>query len=476
MEGLGFIRDCGPFRRTVLKDYCKRMSSPNEEPIYDEVVAQYLYETGIRWENVPRSLYDPAQLYEALGRYGQTAECEDNLYLQQAERIAFKIFGKPESHEYLDVLNDDEIVAYAVHLNKSAGLPSMKKKRDDLPYAFDRSYQILHGDKAPNPCVAYARTSSNNKTRLVRGYPFEMTILEARYAKPLINKFIERYSPIVYGLYKFETGALIQNRVINQGIPHCLDYSKFDSTIPAVLIRKAFKILRSWFRPEDTQGWGWDNIISYFVNTPIVMPDGHIYKGKKHGVPSGSFFTNLADSIVNTMVIFASLKEMGHDLHWRNIFVMGDDSIFPLDCVIDTEVLAQKLAKYNIKLNIEKTVIGKAHFIGATWIYAQPHKKISELACKAVNPESRRQCSKFGPLIDAKQVIYSYASAYVEMYYAIKQSNFIFGESLNRIEESGGKDAKLSGSDYFHTQFELRDRDDGVERAYYSTIGMRLLF
>lgn len=473
-EGLGRIQDCGAFKRKKTAEYVARWSAPNEEPVFDVLVANVLSEAGITWDNRPRSIYDPEQLYTALARFGADTTYERTEHMEFAEKICFKIFGKPKNHDFLKPLNDSQVIEHAIHLNKSAGMPTMGKKQDDLPYAFDRSYQILKGEKWPNPCVAYARTGFDDTTRLIWGYPFEMTILEGRFAQPLIQKFIQRSSPMAYGLYKFELGTLIQHRVVNQGIPHCLDYSKFDSTIPKELIVIAFKILSSWFTAEDMQEWGWDKVVQYFINTPIVMPDGHIYKGKVHGVPSGSYFTNLVDSVVNSLLLFAGLKELGIDLYWRNLFVMGDDSIFPLHKVLPLEELQKVLTQYNIRLNIDKSIVGTAHFVGATWVKAQPRQAVRDLATKAVNPEKYRRYNKLDLKEGARQVVYSYASAYIEGYRMIKQSNNVFGESINRLPKHGI--GELTGSDQFHAEYGLKDRAEQVERAYDSTVGMRILF
>jgi hypothetical protein len=102
-----------------------------------------------------------------------------------------------------------------------------------------------------------------------------------------------------------------------------LDFSSFDSTVPAFLIRDAFKILRNLFQLDDREEKYWDFIVDYFINTPIMMYG--TVRQKHRGVPSGSCFTNIIDTLCNMIICYytASLFEfsISDDSNW-----MGDDA------------------------------------------------------------------------------------------------------------------------------------------------------
>lgn len=66
-------------------------------------------------------------------------------------------------------------------------------------------------------------------------------------------------------------------------------------------------------------------IEDYFIHTPIVMPDHHIYYGKKHGVPSGSYFTQIVDSIVNVIIAGTISAKFNMYINKSDIYVLGDD-------------------------------------------------------------------------------------------------------------------------------------------------------
>lgn len=409
------LHDRGPFRRVSIKRYVSQMSTPNPKGVFDPFVAEILEQQGFCWEEDPRSIYDPQQLYDALERYatdwGHFEHLDKHLYYGLS--MAFKIFAKPKSAGCLPVLSDTQVARKALKLKKSSGLPLMVTKGEALTYSFNRESQVRLGLKAPNPCIAYKRTQKGNKTRLVWGYPLEMTIMEARFARPLIDLFLSRTTPMAFGLTKCELGAKLHRYFEDEpGVSICLDYSKYDSTISATLIKHAFRILSTWFSEADREEFGWKTILRYFIWTPIVMPDGHLYTGKNHGVPSGSYFTQLIDSIINVALCYALKSRFGLDFTAKQLFVLGDDVILQQRGRFQLSEMAAYLATFGLHLHDDKkTVVGQVHFLGAVWTKGKPDAPIVELATKAIFPEQFRKYGE-STYCDAEEVLRSYASNY----------------------------------------------------------------
>lgn len=473
------IVDRGPFRRVSLKRYISTMSSPNPKGIHDDFVAELLEQQGFAVEEDPRSVYDPQQLYDALQRYA-TSDCsyeKVDSHLEFGFRKAFKIFAKPKNMRPIHVTNSYDAVVSSLKLNKSSGLPLMTSKAESLTYSFDREEQIRKGIKAPNPCVAYKRTQKGNKTRLVWGYPLEMTIMESRFARPLIEWFKGHHSPMAFGKTKCHLGAVIHRYFTCElGTTVCLDYSKYDTSVSASMIRKAFRIIETWFSDEERKEFGFDIVVRYFISTPIVMPDGHLYTGKDHGVPSGSYFTQLVDSIINVALCYALAHKFGFHFNDQSLLVLGDDSMMRVRGVIDLNAWSNYLERFGMHLHAdEKTVIGEEHFLGATWLKGKPDAPINSLVSKAVFPEKfRRYEGK--PHRGAIMVLRSYAANYLSGWKFVPGAVGTWRHNvLDRPLEFGYEDVEyMSGSDRFLAEEALMSGVYKFSRTDGS-LGQRLL-
>jgi len=469
------LQDMGPFRRKSLKRYISQMSTPNPKVVFDDHVAEILEQQGFEWEEEPRSIYDPQQLYTALERYAtEWSDCE---YMDEYLRIgferAYQIFSKPKHRDYLPVLTDGEVISKALKLDKSAGLPLLSTKAESLVYSFDRESQIRLERKAPNPCIAYNRTQKGNKTRLVWGYPLEMTIMEARFARPFINEMLKRRTPMAFGMSKCELGAYIHRYIIESpGRIVAMDYSKYDTTLSKTMIRAAFRIIATWFDPVDLEKWGWDKLTHYFIYTPIVMPDGHLYRGKNHGVPSGSYFTQVVDSICNVALCYALANRFNLDINKRSLYVLGDDVLMSVVGNVDLQQWADYLGKFGMKLNVDKTLLDRAHFLGAFWDKGKPDVPIQEIVNKAVFPENYRN---YGgePREGAEAVVRSYASNYLSAVRFLP----LLGADMRRVDFGLlGKvnPNHLTGSDKYLLEEGMLNPIQ-KRKAYYPTLSVRIL-
>lgn len=140
------------------------------------------------------------------------------------------------------------------------------------------------------------------------------------------------------------------------------DFSNFDSSINSRLISVAFDILRSELNFATYAGGAipykqssldtlWDYIVKYFIHTPHRIGDDDTIRYKHHGVPSGSMFTNLIDTIVSRIILtylhrvegcLAVVRTYGDDAHYNHC-----------TCGMDTaETCAQR--EFGMRLKIER--------------------------------------------------------------------------------------------------------------------------
>lgn len=411
-----------PYRSKRLDFYRKQMETPRpkEKTIVDWIMFAVLKEQGFSWQENSSSVYDPNVLYDTLQRYSPEFAVDVDTNTESWRRAiaaVYKIFARKENESYLEPISDIQGVRDALKLEKSSGLPLMTTKEDDFYYAINREQQVLLGKKTPAPSIAYKRTQLGGKTRLVWGYPLEMTIMESRFARRLIEKYLRKQTPMAFGLSKFLLGARVEN--INQrfGQTYGLDFSKFDSTVPQRLIHLAFSILSTWFRDEDLEKFGWKEIVKYFIYTPIVMPNSKLYRGKCHGVPSGSYFTQLVDSVVNCLLQFWLAEEVGYSLSHEGFMVLGDDVIISIPREVELTELSEKLKTIGMIMHPEKTT-REAHFLGATWIKGIPYRDMEEVLQKMVYPENYRKypsADRYERRILAMMLIQQYAASYANV-------------------------------------------------------------
>jgi hypothetical protein len=176
------------------------------------------------------------------------------------------------------------------------------------------------------------------------GFPLEVYLEEARFFYPLFDIIKEHKHtfPIAYGLEMANGGMVMINEMISRH-PNSkyvmTDWSQFDKTIPPWLIRDAFSILASLIDFDHLDVGGivhhvrserqirrWKLLINYSIDTPIRTCKGERFL-ISGGVPSGSCFTNLIDSVINALVTRYLLYETTGRYAAEEIF-LGDDGVF----------------------------------------------------------------------------------------------------------------------------------------------------
>lgn len=256
------------------------------------------------------------------------------------------------------------------------------------------------------PCLAGQRggmsDASDPKTRLVWVYPAEMLVIEGQYAPRMYHAYMaDPHSPMLNGkssqrLYTEWTCGLREGEKL-----YGLDFSSFDTKVPSWLIRVAFDILRQnidfsvWngkgVSKKDAQKWRnvWDGMVWYFINTPILMPDGRMFR-KHRGVPSGSWFTQMIDSVVNYILICYLTDCQNCEI--RNLRVLGDDSAFRTGDEFNLNTAQNDADSVEMVLKPEKCEISddptQFKLLGTTYRDGRPHRETTEWFKLALYPES----------------------------------------------------------------------------------------
>lgn len=218
------------------------------------------------------------------------------------------------------------------------------------------------------PCACYQKSAvvkpgKEDKVRFIWGYPVLMTIFEGMFALPLIQhcKKLESVNSNMFTSFcSTPYSDFYQNTADIYGNENCLvvDYSNYDSSVPAWLIQAGFEVIEQAFHLNVELRNVLHMIEHYFIHTPILLSTGTLFV-KHHGIPSGSWFTNILGSLVNAMMMMYCNMEVG-----RKPIVMktmGDDNL-TIGGRIDIEKMSKSLHEcFGVEINPSKCYVGKVY-------------------------------------------------------------------------------------------------------------------
>jgi len=289
----------------------------------------------------------------------------------------------------------DEVVSNHIHRSHFSGAPYFDRNENVLDQSVELAERIATGQRKFDPYVAGHRVQhgpSGPKTRLVWMAPLATTILSTRFSKP-VYKGMERRFPFAFGLDAMEKGSFISELRASKRYIYCLDYSKFDSSISAQLIKDAFNICKTHLEMTSDEERLFDEIIADFIHTRIVDHDANIWRVHR-GVPSGSSFTSIIDSIVNIIVLqYVFMKLGGKSLSARDFSILGDDAIVGYDRKFHPAEMARTAAQLGITISTEKSVTvdtrrsDAVSFLGHEWRLSKKDRNPNEIVKRMVFPE-----------------------------------------------------------------------------------------
>lgn len=306
---------------------------------------------------------------------------------------------------------------------KSPGLPeklegySTKREAVDDPNVLQRIRKIWYEIEArkrvdlPDVCC-YARAQicsrDRNKVRSTWGYPLTVYMAEGSAFYPVLEHLKQwKDSPIAYGLEIGNGGmSYIQDALNDHPSATKIigDWSKFDKNVPPWMIRDAFAIVEKLIDftvVVDSEGkeWPvriersmrrWRRIIDYFINTPIRFSDGQRFM-KHGGVPSGSCWTNIIDSILNMIMMRYLIYDTTGSLPLFDLY-LGDDSLLlikePIN-LTEMSILAKEQfgAIFNDRKSHQSRLDCNVHFLGYWNIGGVPYKPIDTIIASTLYPE-----------------------------------------------------------------------------------------
>lgn len=258
------------------------------------------------------------------------------------------------------------------------------------------------------------------KDRMVEGVDGGTTLIEASYMKPVYDLLKSKWVCYAGGKDPQSLRDLIRSwRSLHYWIG--TDFSKFDMHLPGWLLEDAFNIIKElYYNNFNDKTFEW---VKYnFINTVMIGPDGNLYR-KHHGIPSGSFCTQVIGTIVNLLMNLTGMAILTNQLkthqmiselernlvhpvyHELMMTAMGDDCLIFMRKEFDgkyVEHLAEAITKvFGVMVNAEKTEYGKScdypSFLKREWREGGEYQNPKKLFINVVHPEHTRTYDNYSP-------------------------------------------------------------------------------
>lgn len=254
-----------------------------------------------------------------------------------------------------------------------------------------------------------------SKTRLVNMVDLRVIMAESMYSRP-----VQRHMSLVTNWYAGgKTPEWLSSRINtckrDYGHSVTIDYSNYDQSISNWLIYDAFKVIKAMFLNfEGREEPVYDVVVNDFINKSFIDIYGNLIFAHK-GVPSGSMFTQIIDSIVNIIMIRTYLKARGITKY--DCLIMGDDNIVFTNQQLDLEDLAGYLSHvFGITMNPMKCSSATwkdegVEFLSRVWKQNGEWRDPAVLVSKLLYPETYRLYDKCG--FKPKHVIKSYFDTFI---------------------------------------------------------------
>nr|AGZ84316.1 putative RNA-dependent RNA polymerase [Botryosphaeria dothidea partitivirus 1] len=340
--------------------------------------------------------------------------------MSQAESIVKKMFkcvGQVNPIDF-NYAGWHEILPH-LDMSSSPGLPLRREyatQGECLGHIYDKSKRLNHFAKFLHPAAVRAppcmiglrpgllkkdELDEKIKARGVWAYPAEVKVIEMRYVIPLLERFKSQFGKIPYPVGVNLTKALpfIIDHLLNDGKHGFVtDVSKLDTSVGPDWIDWAFSFLKDFYymgmteSSETRNSHVFDFLHYYFKRTPILFPSGQLVR-KSGGVPSGSGFTQIVDTLCTLLMTTYSMLRMGYqeDDIIGKIFAVGDDMATSVPSSFDVEQFSFYVGQLGFEINVDKVMFSnrgiELKFLGYSKYGGNIWRPIDELLQTAYFPE-----------------------------------------------------------------------------------------
>lgn len=472
------------FALDALREYFYRYSDEYDEKYYDGPLGDIIFGVllkknrkvrrevikGIQHRDVTKMFYDKKAMYTTLKQFGENFIEPKRHYevCRNAKSLLIKLI-EPVKLSPLTVVEGMELDRNIKNFKTSAGSLAYGKQKGEIKELMIAQCLKYKRDLTLRPLPALGMRRSQlggltdskgkfkgkdikKKGRLVWCLEAGQILFESQYARPLSDYLASMFPNIATG----KDPHTIQKFMLRwNSKPYwvSIDYSKFDSTIQAWVIKEVFDIIKMFFDEHYHDEIDW--VMENFINLPIIMPDGETVWARK-GIKSGSYFTQVVGSLANAYMMLAFLmhnhqcderKVMNdlYDVENKNnatFMCMGDDNIIFTYSKIELEDLTKFMKQtFGIEVSPDKcdtkykkdgSVNKYPVFLKRAWTPLGSDRDIVDLILNMMHPERVREYEKKG--FSPWHVLYGYFITYRVPFMKLITER----EILTGMHESGG--------------------------------------
>ena len=195
------------------------------------------------------------------------------------------------------------------------------------------------------------------KQRTVWMFPYSTNIVEMSLFRPMQRLLLQSFHQALSAWRHPEDVDNAVSRMLKRrergNVIVSTDFSRFDQSVGPSLSAWAFKVLEYAFQIKYHHVI--QDVMGVFHEIGLRVSEDNVIRGK-HGVPSGSVFTNLVDSVVHLMVQYQALTVIGADSEFH--LVQGDDGVLMLNEVSQTDALFKSYEDSGLEINLDKQFLG----------------------------------------------------------------------------------------------------------------------
>jgi hypothetical protein len=314
---------------------------------------------------------------------------------------SYLVTGLKKKGEYEGSIFSDVIKAEEEARRKGTfGQPLMIgiKNRGSMPFDNDGVYLAKY----------------KTKSRLVSMVDIKVIVSELRYAKPF-QQYLSTFDWYAGGKDDVQLSVLINNWRYSYKHWLSIDYSSYDQSISNWLIMESFDVIESCFAHDPNFDKLLFKAIKHdFCNKHFIDGSGKLRYSNK-GVPSGSMFTQIIDTLVNRLMVLTYVFAKGIDINDVRMCIMGDDNIiFTREGLSRDDLEGYLNSNFGVLVNASKSSAGTRdqdpEFLSRHWSYGGARRCWKHLVLRMCYPERFRDYR--GGKIHPELVLYSYILAY----------------------------------------------------------------